>query len=51
MSREFKLPDNLFYVVRTERLRGQPEISMEVLLAMNSIRTLPFTNSFISRGR
>ncbi|CAN6843535.1 unnamed protein product [Brassica oleracea] len=41
-----QLPDNLF-----ERLRGQPEISKEVLLAMNSMRTLPFTNSFISHGR
>ncbi|WZZ32657.1 hypothetical protein YC2023_016058 [Brassica napus] len=46
-----QLPDNLFDVVRAERLRGQPEISMEVLLAMNSMRTLPFTNSFISHGR
>ncbi|CAH8382783.1 unnamed protein product [Eruca vesicaria subsp. sativa] len=46
-----QLPDNLLDVVRAERLRGQPEISMEMLLGMNSISTLPFTNSFISHGR
>ncbi|CAN7039945.1 unnamed protein product [Brassica rapa subsp. trilocularis] len=46
-----QLPDNLLDVVRAERLRGQPEISMGMLLDMNSMSTLPFTNSFISHGR
>ncbi|CAA7021567.1 unnamed protein product [Microthlaspi erraticum] len=47
-----QLPDNLLEVVRAEKLRGQPEISMEVLLLdMNSVNTLTFTNSFLSHGR
>ncbi|CAH2063509.1 unnamed protein product [Thlaspi arvense] len=46
-----QLPDNLLDVVTDERLRGRPEISMEVLLDMNSMSRLTFTHSFISHGR
>ncbi|KFK35186.1 hypothetical protein AALP_AA5G251500 [Arabis alpina] len=46
-----QLPDNLLDVVLAERLRGRPEISMEVLLDVNSISTLSFTHSFMSHGR
>ncbi|VVB06281.1 unnamed protein product [Arabis nemorensis] len=46
-----QLPENLLDVVRAERLRERPKISMEVLLDVNSTSTLSFTHSFASHGR
>ncbi|CAA7016647.1 unnamed protein product [Microthlaspi erraticum] len=51
LTGDSQLPDNLLEVITAEKLRGQPEISMEVLLDMNSMSALTITNSFISHGR
>ncbi|KAL1226354.1 L-type lectin-domain containing receptor kinase V.5 [Cardamine amara subsp. amara] len=46
-----QLPDNLLDVIRAEKFKGWPETSMEVLLDVNSLSTLAFTDSFVSHGR
>ncbi|CAN8267929.1 unnamed protein product [Cochlearia groenlandica] len=46
-----QLPENLLELVKAEKFRGLPETSMEVLLDVNSLNTIGFTDSFVSHGR